>query len=180
VGGNEAHAVCADETLNNIVVLTLKPIRITCGVMEEPFWKTTSLAGMTASQWESLCDGCGKCCLSKLEDEDTTELYWTTVACRLLDEGSCQCKDYPNRKAHVPDCVQLTPASVASLGWLPATCAYRLVANGHDLYWWHHLVSGSRETVHEAGVSMRGRITAYDDEMEDGEDYFNHVVEEEP
>ncbi|MBX3570464.1 MAG: YcgN family cysteine cluster protein [Rhizobiaceae bacterium] len=148
--------------------------------MSEPFWKTKTLEAMTGAEWESLCDGCGKCCLSKLEDEDTAEIYWTTVACRLLDETSCRCSDYRNRRAHVPDCVQLTPQSVSTLDWLPATCGYRLVARGEDLYWWHPLVSGSPETVHQAGISIRGRVTAFDDEMGDDEDYFDHLVEEQP
>jgi uncharacterized cysteine cluster protein YcgN (CxxCxxCC family) len=148
--------------------------------MDQPFWKTKSLEAMTQGEWESLCDGCGKCCLSKLEDEDTSEIYWTTVACRLLDAATCRCSDYANRKAHVPDCVRLTPESVPALDWLPATCAYRLVSEQRDLYWWHHLVSGSPETVHEAGMSMRGRITAFDNEMADDDDYFDHVVEAEP
>ncbi|MDQ6436414.1 YcgN family cysteine cluster protein [Mesorhizobium sp. LHD-90] len=148
--------------------------------MERPFWKRLTLEAMTSEQWESLCDGCGKCCLSKLEDEDTAEIYWTTVACRLLDPGTCRCKDYDNRKALVPDCVRLTPQTVRTIDWLPSTCAYRLVAEGHDLYWWHHLVSGSRETVHEAGVSIRGRITAFDSDLAEDDDYFEHMVEAEP
>ena len=148
--------------------------------MEQPFWKTKPLEAMTDGEWESLCDGCGKCCLSKLEDEDTAEIYWTTVACRLLDCSSCGCSDYENRKARVPDCVRLTPASVRTIDWLPRTCAYRLVAEGADLRWWHHLVSGSRATVHEAGISIRGRVTAFDSEMADDDDYFAHVLETEP
>jgi uncharacterized cysteine cluster protein YcgN (CxxCxxCC family) len=146
----------------------------------EPYWKTKSLAEMSRQEWEQLCDGCGKCCLSKLEDEDSGEIYWTSVACRLLDPLSCSCSSYPDRLKHVPDCVQLTPEAVPTLDWLPATCAYRLVAAGEDLYWWHHLVSGTRETVHEAGVSMRGRVTAFDSDLARDEDYFEHMLEEQP
>lgn len=148
--------------------------------MDEPFWKTKTLEEMSSREWESLCDGCGKCCLSKLEDEDSGEIYWTTVACWLLDAGSCQCGNYADRLAHVPDCVQLTPAKVRSVAWLPSTCGYRLVAEGHDLYWWHHLLSGSSETVHEAGVSMRGRITALDNQLKSDAAYFDHMVGDEP
>lgn len=125
-----------------------------------PFWKTTALEDMTQEQWESLCDGCARCCLNKLEDEDTLEISWTDVACRLLDGDTCRCRDYPNRQAQVPDCVGLTPNKVRTLSWLPPTCAYRLVAEGRDLYWWHPLVSGDPETVHAAGVSVRGKTVS--------------------
>ena len=148
--------------------------------MAEPFWKTKTLEAMTASEWESLCDGCGKCCLAKLEDEDTGEIYWTSVGCRLFDAGTCRCADYPNRLAQVPDCVKLTPEKVRTLSWLPSTCAYRLVAEGRDLFSWHHLRSGSRDTVHEAGVSMRGRLTASETDLAEPEDYFDHMLDEEP
>ena len=148
--------------------------------MDEPFWKIKGLDAMSPAEWESLCDGCGKCCLAKLEDEDTAEIYWTTVGCRLFDPGTCRCRDYDNRLATVSDCVQLTPEKVATLAWLPATCAYRLVREKRELYWWHHLVSGSRETVHEAGISVRGRVTANETELAEPEDYFEHMVEEEP
>lgn len=144
------------------------------------FWEAKPMAAMTRAEWESLCDGCGKCCLSKLEDEDSGEIYWTTIACRLLDAGTCRCSAYPDRFAHVPDCVQLTPQKVRSVAWLPSTCAYRLVAEKRDLYWWHHLISGSPDTVHEAGVSTRGRITAFDNEMTDDAQYFDHMVGVEP
>jgi uncharacterized cysteine cluster protein YcgN (CxxCxxCC family) len=127
------------------------------GTLAAPFWRTRTLAEMTPDEWESLCDGCGRCCLNKLEDWDTAEISFTNVACRLLDGDSCRCRDYPNRFDTVPDCLQLTAESVPELSWLPPTCAYRLVDEGRDLYWWHPLVSGDPETVHAAGVSVRGR-----------------------
>jgi len=123
----------------------------------QAFWKIKSLREMSRSEWESLCDGCGKCCLIKLIDELTDELHFTTVACRLLDCHTCQCGDYENREKLVPDCVVLSPRLVEELQWMPSTCAYRLIHEGKDLYWWHHLVSGRLDTVHEAGVSVRGR-----------------------
>jgi len=124
---------------------------------EEPFWRRKTLEEMTRGEWESLCDGCGKCCLHKLEDIDTGAIAFTRVACRMLDLDSCRCKDYPNRKKHVPDCVRLTPTRVNKIDWLPKSCAYRLVNEGKDLYWWHPLVSGDPDTVHQAGISVRGR-----------------------
>ncbi|KQT88225.1 YcgN family cysteine cluster protein [Aurantimonas sp. Leaf443] len=122
-----------------------------------PYWRTKTLEQMTPGEWEALCDGCGRCCLNKLEDWDTGEIAWTNVACRLLDGDSCRCSDYANRQATVPDCIGLDAAAVRALTWLPPTCGYRLVREGRDLYWWHHLVSGDAETVHQAGISVRGR-----------------------
>ncbi|MBE7185827.1 MAG: YcgN family cysteine cluster protein [Methylobacterium mesophilicum] len=148
--------------------------------MAEPFWKTKSLEEMSAREWESLCDGCGKCCLSKLEDEDTGEIYWTSVGCRLLDAGTCRCRDYPNRLTRVPDCVGLTPEVVRKLTWLPRTCAYRLLAEGRDLYPWHPLISGRAASVHEAGASVRDVVRASETDMEEPEDYFAYVLDEEP
>src|SRR3569833_3229732 len=114
-----------------------------------PFWRRKRLAEMTDVEWESLCDGCGRCCLVKLEEEppdgtvtDNPGIFFTDVGCRLLDSQSCRCVDYPNRSTTVHDCVRLTPEVVDEIGWLPPTCGYRLVAEGHDLYWWHPLVSG--------------------------------------
>jgi uncharacterized cysteine cluster protein YcgN (CxxCxxCC family) len=132
---------------------------------QEPFWRTTPLEAMTPAQWESLCDGCGRCCLVKLEDEDTGAIHATDVACRLFDAGTCRCKDYANRTSAVPDCVSLTPEAVRTLAWLPPTCGYRLVADGKDLPHWHPLVSGRAESVVEAGVSVRGRVHAGEDDV---------------
>jgi uncharacterized cysteine cluster protein YcgN (CxxCxxCC family) len=145
-----------------------------------PFWKTKSLAQMTVEEWESLCDGCGKCCLSKIEDEDSGEIHYTSVACRLFDEGSCRCTDYPNRSVQVPDCVTLTVENVPIISWLPSTCAYRLVQEGRDLYPWHHLVCGDRDAVHTQNVSIRGKVTAIETELVEPEDYFDHILDREP
>jgi hypothetical protein len=131
----------------------------------EPFWRAKTLEEMTPSEWESLCDGCGRCCLVKLEDEDTGRIHATDVACTLFDAGDCRCRDYANRAAKVPDCVTLTPAEVRALDWLPPTCAYRLVARGEDLKWWHPLVSGDPGTVVAAGVSVKGRVFASEDDV---------------
>lgn len=113
---------------------------------------------MTPEEWESLCDGCGLCCLVKLEDEETGEVRYTDVSCTLFDAGACRCRDYANRSAQMPDCLRLTPQNVRRLSWLPSTCAYRLVAERRDLPWWHPLVSGDPETVHAAGISVRDRV----------------------
>lgn len=129
---------------------------------------------MSHDEWESLCDGCGRCCLNKLEDWDTGEIHWTDIGCELLDCETCRCKDYQNRFAKVPDCIQLTPEQVRTIRWLPPTCAYRLVRDGMDLYEWHPLKSGSSETVHAAGISIRGR--AKEDTGYHPDDYEDHLV----
>jgi uncharacterized cysteine cluster protein YcgN (CxxCxxCC family) len=140
-----------------------------------PFWKRKTLEQMTAREWESLCDGCGRCCLNKLEEEGTEKIFFTDVACKLLNHDTCRCKDYRNRLKKVPDCVGLTPAEVRTLDWLPPTCAYDLLAKGKDLYWWHPLVSGDPETVHAAGISVRGRVGACESQVPD-EELENWIV----
>ena len=142
-----------------------------CSSVSEPFWKTKTLDQMNREEWESLCDGCAKCCLLKLEDEDTGEIAYTRLHCRLLDAGTCACSDYKNRKSIVEDCVILTPAGVEEIAWMPKTCAYRLVHEGKDLPDWHHLVCGDKTRVHTDGHSIMGRTvsedTAFDENPED-------------
>ena len=121
------------------------------------FWDEKTLEEMSREEWEALCDGCGRCCLMKLEDEDTGEIYTSDVHCQLLDGDTCKCTDYPHRHARVPDCIKLTPANVRTISWIPKTCAYKRLADGKGLAWWHPLVSGDPETVVAAGVSVRGR-----------------------
>jgi uncharacterized cysteine cluster protein YcgN (CxxCxxCC family) len=142
----------------------------TNGSDDRPFWKTKSLSEMTDREWESLCDGCGKCCLVKLEDaDDSRKTYFTDVGCKLLDGHTCRCTNYKRRQDQVPDCVRLTPRNINRIVWLPPSCAYRLVADGKDLYWWHPLVSGDPETVHAAGVSVRGMVGASEEHVRDEE-----------
>jgi uncharacterized cysteine cluster protein YcgN (CxxCxxCC family) len=124
---------------------------------EKPFWERKSLAEMTDGEWESLCDGCGLCCLVRFEDEETGEVIPTRVACRLFDADLCRCKDYPNRKQHVPDCIKLTPGNIEALKWMPPSCAYRRLHEGRSLPSWHPLLTGDPESVHRAGVSVRGQ-----------------------
>ena len=129
------------------------------GSLRERFWELP-LNALTRAEWEALCDGCGRCCLHKIEDADTGEIIDTNVACRLLDTGTARCTDYRNRKAFVPDCLRLTPAIVASVSWLPVTCAYRLREEDKPLYDWHPLISGDPDSVLRAGVSVVGRVVS--------------------
>ena len=140
----------------------------------EPFWKRKTLAELDRTEWESLCDGCGLCCLQKLEDEDDGSVYYTRVACKLLDLTSCRCSDYPNRRQYVADCIQLTPAQADQFRWLPPTCAYRRVAEGKDLLAWHHLVCGAPDAGHRAGISQSGKMLSEDSVAED--DWEDHLI----
>ena len=139
-----------------------------------PVWEKP-LASLDRGEWESLCDGCGKCCLHKLEDEVSGEVHPTNIACRLLDRTSCRCSDYRDRRAYVPDCIRLTAQSVGKLPWLPSTCAYRLRAEGKPLPEWHYLISGDRETVHQVGMSARGWTVAEGD----AGDIEHHLIDRE-
>jgi uncharacterized protein len=144
--------------------------------MRERFWELP-LPQLTGEEWEALCDGCGKCCLNKIEFEDTNELAFTRIACKLLDGQTCGCMSYQNRHDFVPDCVVLTPKKIDEIAWwLPATCAYRLRHEGRPLYDWHYLVSGDREAVHTAGASVRGwtisELTVREEDWED------HIIED--
>jgi uncharacterized cysteine cluster protein YcgN (CxxCxxCC family) len=139
---------------------------------DRPFWERKTLADMTPAEWESLCDGCGKCCLLKLQDVDTNVVEYTNVACKLLDDETCSCKRYEERQRFVPDCVVLSASNVVGLGWMPSTCAYRLIAEERPLPAWHYLVSGSRKTVHLAGQSVRGRTIA----EADAPDLEHHIA----
>jgi uncharacterized cysteine cluster protein YcgN (CxxCxxCC family) len=139
------------------------------------FWEDTPLEKLDRAQWEALCDGCGKCCVHKLEDEETGELHATNVACRLLDRRMGRCSDYKHRHAYVSECVRLNVNNVRGIEWLPNTCAYRLRANGEQLPAWHYLVSGDPEAVHAAGESTRGWTISEDD----AGDMEHHLVDRE-
>lgn len=128
---------------------------------------------MSQSEWESLCDGCGKCCNHKIQDDETGEVYDTDVACKLLDTHTAQCVDYENRKSYVPDCIVLTAKIAPTLEWLPDTCSYKLVDKGYDLPHWHHLISKDRNTVHTTGNSVQDKLISENDV----EDYHAHIEE---
>lgn len=139
---------------------------------DRPFWIAKPLEALNQEEWESLCDGCAKCCLHKLENDADGQVYYTDVACRLLDLETCRCSDYAHRSEQVVDCAQLTPQSLAEMDWLPSTCAYRLLREGRPLPDWHPLITGRPESVHEAGMSVRGRCV----EESAVEDFEDHIV----
>lgn len=145
--------------------------------LQARFWEKKPLTELSPQEWEALCDGCGKCCLNKLEDEDTGEVALTRVACRLFDDTTCRCAQYDIRHQFVPECIQLTPQSIAQHAyWLPDSCAYKLLWDGKPLFDWHPLISGSAETVHAAGVSMQNRTLPEFEVHED--DWEEHIIEE--
>ncbi|MCV6586517.1 MAG: YcgN family cysteine cluster protein [Marinibacterium sp.] len=141
------------------------------------YWERKPLDKMNRAEWEGLCDGCGKCCLNKLEDADTGEVALTRVACRLLDDATCRCAQYDIRHQFVPDCIVLKPSNIDGHAyWMPQTCAYRLLWEGKPLYDWHPLITGRADSVHEAGISMRGQTLSEFDTPE--EDWEDHIIEE--
>ena len=145
--------------------------------MSKPFWEKP-LTALSPKEWETLCDGCGKCCLNKLEDEDTGQVVTTRVACRLLDGETCQCSQYDIRHQFVPECIVLTPKTIEDhMYWLPRTCAYKLRAQGAPLYDWHPLISGSAQTVHDAGVSVQGWTVPENEVHED--EWEDHIIDPE-
>lgn len=147
-------------------MMTTKPL-------SQEFWKTKTLAKMSDVEWEALCDGCGKCCLSKLIDEDTEELYFTNIACRLLNQKTCQCSDYPNRFKKVDDCIKISIDDIEAFHWLPNSCAYRRLAEGKDLPIWHPLLhKGKKAAMHAAGVSIRGKVICEDELQGPSQDYI--------
>lgn len=142
---------------------------------DAPYWERKRLHEMSAREWEGLCDGCGLCCLIRFEDEDTGEIIPTRVSCRLFDGSACGCKDYANRRAQVPDCIKLTPWNIEDLQWMPRSCAYRRLHEGKPLPVWHPLLTGDRESVHDAGVSIRGQ-TISEDSLADPDDALDFTA----
>lgn len=138
------------------------------------FWENYRLDELSQAEWEALCDGCGRCCLHKLEYEDTSEIAYTAVACRLLNLETAQCSDYPHRQKTIPDCVTLTPSNLSEIRWLPTSCAYRRLHEGRGLARWHPLISGKASSVREAGISVIGRVISEADVAED--EVEEHII----
>lgn len=138
------------------------------------FWEEKTLDEMNDQEWEALCDGCARCCLIKLEDEDTGQIVTSDVHCKLMDTNDCSCTQYMERQKLVPDCIKLTPQNVREIKWMPVTCAYRRLLEGKGLAWWHPLISGTRETVHQAGISVKDR--AVSEELVGEDEWEDHIV----
>lgn len=145
-------------------------------VEDVPFWKAKTLEQMTREEWEQLCDGCARCCMVKLEDEDTNEIHLTRLACSMLEVKTCRCSNYPERFKLMADCIDVTVEKVRELQWLPATCGYRRVNEGRDLAWWHPLVSGSPETVHQAGISVKS--FAMSEKRVKDANYWRYIIDD--
>ncbi|WP_422137227.1 YcgN family cysteine cluster protein [Endozoicomonas sp. ALC020] len=144
---------------------------------QEPFWRTKSLKAMTRNEWESLCDGCGRCCLNKLIDDNTGEIHAVAVSCKLLDPTTGRCQNYKHRRKFVPDCIMLTPGTMQEhLPWLPDSCAYRLLHEGYDLPEWHPLITGDPDSVHKAGFSVKGKPVASEEDVPDPSDWFDYII----
>lgn len=141
----------------------------------KPFWKNKKLGEFSEDEWEALCDGCGRCCLVKLEDFDTGEIENTNVVCEFMDLGTCRCTTYETRHVEVPTCIKVTPDNVTGIEWMPPTCAYRLIAENKDLEWWHPLVAGEHESIVAAGISVKGRVTSESEVSDD--DLEDHIAE---
>ena len=140
------------------------------------FWKEKSLSELSHQEWESLCDGCGKCCVLKLEDADTEHTFYTDVSCKLLNCATAQCSQYENRKSIVPDCVILSPSNLAPLSWMPDSCSYKLIHNGLDLPDWHPLITGNKTSTNETGNSVAGRVIPETD-LENEDDLLDHITD---
>jgi uncharacterized protein len=141
---------------------------------DAPFWKTKTLEQMSRDEWEALCDGCARCCMVKLEDEDSGDIHLTRLACSMLEVKTCRCSNYPNRFSLMADCIDVTVEKVRQLKWLPATCGYRVINEGRELAWWHPLVSGSKETVHQAGISVKS--FAMSEKRVKEENYHRYII----
>ena len=140
------------------------------------FWKEKTLEQMTEAEWESLCDGCGRCCLNKIEDPSNNKVYYTSIACHLLDCNTCRCTDYENRQQRIADCVKISLDNKEAFDWMPETCAYRILYNGGELPEWHPLVTGDPESVHKAGISVRHK-TIHPDDLPDDFEYFDYIID---
>jgi uncharacterized protein len=140
-----------------------------------PYWKRKSLQELTREEWEALCDGCARCCIIKFEDEDTKEIFYTDIVCQYLEMETCQCTRYTDRSWLVPTCLTLSPEMIKTLKWMPETCAYRLIAEGKPLPWWHPLVSGNRETVAQSGASVRGIVISESEVLPD--ELEDHIID---